>query len=514
MSFYKTSTQTTKKILGEKLIKLVRPLLHGSKSYLASWYFGRPGRKLKIVGITGTKGKTSTTVLTGRIFNLLGLKTGYISTACIYIGDRPEQLNPYKMTSIDGVTMHMLLKKMVANGCQYLILELSSQGLEQRRHFGLGKLEVATFLNLYPEHLEAHGSLENYKNAKSILFRNLKKGGVFISNGNPDQLANTAFMLACIPSQVVKTVKKLLIIKKDKTCLNQTPQKIIQKTINNSDYLDFQPQLEYQILNLPKKINKNLILDNCEYQTNFQADFLVTDFVFALKIASCFDSNKQQLSSKQINLILQKLSPNLPGRMDWAVRDGIANKEPTDQYKSTKNPTKQTQNFEKLRPASRNISILVDYAHEPESMYRLLQNLKTWQREKIFDKIIHVVSCDGVGRDDWKKPKLGKISTELADISILTTDNYEKGDNPQQIVDLLAFSLSKTLENQKFFKITDRLLAFRKALNLGLELAQKNSQKILIVSTGVGSEDGLTRPEGKLDWQEKEIWQQEFKLVS
>ncbi len=91
-----------KKILGEKLTKKIRPLGHGIKGYLASIKYGRPAQKLKIIGITGTKGKTTTSMYLGRMLNISGIKTGYITTGSIYLGEANSQ-NTQLMNTIEQI---------------------------------------------------------------------------------------------------------------------------------------------------------------------------------------------------------------------------------------------------------------------------------------------------------------------------------------------------------------------------------------------------------------------------
>lgn len=159
-----------------------------------------------------------------------------------------------------------------------------------------------------------------------------------------------------------------------------------------------------------------------------------------------------------------------------------------------------------------NISILVDYAHEPESMRLLLSTLRGLVQKGRYDKIIHIVSCDGAGRDDWKKPLLGKISFDLADFSIVTLDNYDENDDTQQIINLLTRDFDKKLKNIKFETTDKRSIAF----DIALERAKfhaLNNERVLICSTGVGVEAGLTQPYGKIDWNEKEIWKEKFNAL-
>jgi UDP-N-acetylmuramyl tripeptide synthase len=99
-----------KKIIGTNLTKKIRPLGHGIKGVLAAIRYGQPARKLKIIGITGTKGKTTTTMYTGRMFNLSGIKTGYISTGSIYLGSGGEELSQLQKQLFDLEEMEKSIK--------------------------------------------------------------------------------------------------------------------------------------------------------------------------------------------------------------------------------------------------------------------------------------------------------------------------------------------------------------------------------------------------------------------
>lgn len=151
-----------------------------------------------------------------------------------------------------------------------------------------------------------------------------------------------------------------------------------------------------------------------------------------------------------------------------------------------------------------NFSILIDYAHEPESLSQFLQTLANWRQDGYFDLIIHILSCDGVGRDDWKKPIMGSLSYKYADFTILTTDNYGKKDNPQEIVELLGkdfierdellskewldYHLNLEFDEEKEFKKTkkvkflleiDRKIAMKKSLKVAQFLASNYDYLIL-----------------------------------
>lgn len=160
---------TIKKIAGKKILNFYHLFL----AYFATFIYHFPSRKMIIIGVTGTKGKTSTANFIWSALNGCGVKTGIISTANIRIGEE-ESVNSFHMTMPGRFSIQKLLKEMVLKKCECVIVEITSQGLVQNRHKGID-FDIAVFTNLTPEHIESHGNFENYKNAKSILFDTLSK---------------------------------------------------------------------------------------------------------------------------------------------------------------------------------------------------------------------------------------------------------------------------------------------------------------------------------------------------
>ncbi len=129
-------------------------------------FFGSPQEKLKLIGVTGTNGKTTITTVTKRIFDKLGIKAGLVGTVSNEINDRVIHT---ERTTPEPYDLAELFSQMVNEGCEYCVMEVSSQGLEQKRLEGC-HFEVGAFTNLTQDHLDVHGSMENYYNAKKILF--------------------------------------------------------------------------------------------------------------------------------------------------------------------------------------------------------------------------------------------------------------------------------------------------------------------------------------------------------
>mgnify|MGYP001493713051 CR=1 FL=1 len=154
---------------------------HWKWALLGALFFGWPSRKIKVIGVTGTKGKSTVVFLAGKILNAAGKKTGWVSSLTINDGQK-EIMNPFHMTMPGRFFIQKTLRQMIKNGCQYAIVEVTSEGIKQHRHRFIN-WAGAVFTNLAPEHLEAHGGFENYRAAKMKLFaaaaKNKESFGVY-----------------------------------------------------------------------------------------------------------------------------------------------------------------------------------------------------------------------------------------------------------------------------------------------------------------------------------------------
>ncbi|MDB4939709.1 MAG: UDP-N-acetylmuramyl tripeptide synthetase [Candidatus Doudnabacteria bacterium] len=165
-----------KKILPEEFVKRIRPVGHGFLAYLGAVIYGFPSRKLIVVGITGTAGKSTTTRFLASILNAAGKKTGYITTVNFFDG-RNDVLNKHGMSMPGRFLLQKELKQMLQNDCKYAIIECTSEGLAQNRHAGID-FDLAVVTNLAEAHLDSHGGFENYKKAKGKLFAALEQSYV------------------------------------------------------------------------------------------------------------------------------------------------------------------------------------------------------------------------------------------------------------------------------------------------------------------------------------------------
>lgn len=147
---------------------------------VATLFYGDPSRKLKLVGVTGTNGKTTIATTLYNMFRKFGYKCGLLSTVCNYIDGEPH---PTTHTTPDPIELNELLSEMVAAGCEYAFMECSSHAIAQKRIGGL-KFAGGIFTNLTRDHLDYHKTFENYRNAKKAFFDSLSKDAFAITNAD------------------------------------------------------------------------------------------------------------------------------------------------------------------------------------------------------------------------------------------------------------------------------------------------------------------------------------------
>lgn len=145
---------------------------------IATLFFGNPTKRMKLVGVTGTNGKTTIATLLYKMFRAMGFKAGLISTVCNYIDDEAV---PTDHTTPDAVTLNALLGRMADAGCEYAFMECSSHAIAQKRIGGL-TFAGGIFTNLTRDHLDYHLTVENYLKAKKAFFDSLPKDAFMVTN--------------------------------------------------------------------------------------------------------------------------------------------------------------------------------------------------------------------------------------------------------------------------------------------------------------------------------------------
>ncbi|NQU77251.1 UDP-N-acetylmuramoyl-L-alanyl-D-glutamate--2,6-diaminopimelate ligase [Candidatus Falkowbacteria bacterium] len=465
-----------KKLIPKPLIQLYHYLL----ANLAVLVYLYPSRKMIVIGITGTKGKSTTSYLIYKMLEHAGFKVGLSSTIMFKAGDR-EWLNNKKMTMIGRFQLQKLLSQMVKVGCQYAVVETSSEGIAQYRHLGID-YDILVFTGLTPEHIEAHGSFENYKNTKLKIFRDLEKRKNKKLTLSPEGEIRQ--------SRLVE-VKKIIVANTEsehaKDFLNFNVNQKISYSLNNEQRASNNNQKELVNVQWPA-LSKTLSLaersrvegsmfdsdssgikfkvNNVDFKSRLLGQFNILNSLAAVSVGL-----SQNLGLDKISKALKSVT-SVPGRMEVVY--------------------------------NKNFKVIVDYAHEPNSMERVYKEVSAWPH----NKIITVFGGTGGGRDKSKRPKMGALAAKYCDTIILTTDDPYQDD---------VIEISNNIENgiknvganchspnKKLFKIINRKEAIEKAINIA------ESDDIILI-LGKGSEQKIALKDGYHNWDDREVVKNIFK---
>ncbi len=173
-----------KRFIPKTVLRQIRPLYHFLLAYTGAVWYRHPSRHITVVAVTGTKGKSTVTEMTAHLLRTHGFKVASLSTIRFMIGDE-ETKNLFKMTTPGRFFVQRFLRQAVDAGCTHVVLEMTSEGAKQFRHRFI-EFDALIFTNLSPEHIESHGSFENYKNAKlriaGAVFRSTKRPRYLVAN--------------------------------------------------------------------------------------------------------------------------------------------------------------------------------------------------------------------------------------------------------------------------------------------------------------------------------------------
>lgn len=215
-----TVLRTLEKIIPKKVYKFFQPAYHFLLALIGVILYRHPSRHIHVIGITGTKGKSSTTEFVNAVLEAGGKKTAILSTIRFKVGD-VSRANKYKMTMPGRFFTQKFLRDAVDAGCEYAIIEMTSEGARFFRHLGV-ELDALIFTNLSPEHIESHGSFANYKRAKLRLAKRLAQSSkpVRISIANIDNEHASSFLIYPIEKNIGYSLNDARIL--DETHIGST----------------------------------------------------------------------------------------------------------------------------------------------------------------------------------------------------------------------------------------------------------------------------------------------------
>ncbi|MBI5306229.1 UDP-N-acetylmuramyl-tripeptide synthetase [Candidatus Wolfebacteria bacterium] len=394
-----------KKLIPKQIFVFFQPGYHFMLSFLAAFFYGFPSRKMIVIGVTGTKGKTTTCNLITQILNFSGRKTGMATTVNFRIGDK-EWKNETKQTMLGRFQLQKLLKQMAGEKCEYAVIETSSEGILQYRHCFID-YNIVVFTNLSPEHIERHNGFENYRDAKVKLFEKAvrKKDGIGVYNLDDE---NVEYFL--------------------KPDVKNKYGYGIKFSIFNFQFLN-----NFQISNIKLLQDKTKFEINNE---NFEMPLIGEFNVYNATAAICV-ALSQNIPIEKIKEAL-KLAKSPIGRMEII----------------------KTKDFSIIIDYAHEPASL-------EAVYKAVIDSKLKVNSPAGgSKLICLLGAQGGGRDKWKRLAMGKIAAQYCDEIILTNeDPYDE--NPSQILSDIKSGISNfQFSISKIYEIIDRKEAIKKAISL------------------------------------------------
>jgi UDP-N-acetylmuramyl-tripeptide synthetase len=375
---------TVKKYIPQRLFALLQPGYHYALAYARAVKFRHPSRDIAVIGVTGTKGKSTTTEILAHILRGAGYKTASLSTIQFTCGDKTER-NLYKMTMPGMFFIQRFLRQAVDADCTHAVIEMTSEGARQFRHKFV-EIDALLFTNLTPEHIESHGSFKNYKAAKLRL-----AAAVAGSHKRP------------------RTLVANVDDEHGQDFLNYAVEKILPYRLSNLTLHSLQ------------KDSVTMVINNVTIRVPIVGLFNVYNTLAAITYA------------RSIGVPLE------------SIRDSLAKLPPV---------AGRVEQFHSPTTADKRITVVVDYAHTPDSLTQLYTAFSDKYK-------VGVLGNTGGGRDTWKRPEMGAIAEEHCDQIILTNeDPYDE--NPQSIVEQMKRGMST---NAPVRVIMDRRVAIQTAIN-------------------------------------------------
>ncbi len=384
---------------------LVNYLWHLPLAFLASRMYGNPSEGLEVIAVTGTDGKTTTTSLIYHILKMARKKVAMISTVEAKIGKKSLDTG-FHVTTPDPFLLQKLLRRIRSQKIRYVVLEVTSHGLDQFRFFPI-KPMIAVLTNITHEHLDYHGTYEKYRSAKLRLFRGATHA--VINKDQPD--------FAVINASLPKT-------------LFSTYSLVAESQLRAEDLVEGADSTTFR-------------LGRTTYKLPLTGRYNVSNALAAISTALLLEISPADIKRALLSF------PGIKGRLQ-AI------------------------------PNSRGLNAYVDFAHTPNALREVLQNLKA--KLAAGQKLIVVFGAAGL-RDGSKRPLMGKYAGELADQIILTSED-PRTENPLKIAQEIMSGMTPSAKKRTVIEL-DRERAISRALN---EFASPGDW---VVSCGKGHENSM-----------------------
>ncbi len=414
-------------------------------AHFAAAYYGNPSGEMTVIGVTGTNGKTTTVYLIQQLYERLGFKAGMLSTALRKTNGEPES-NPTRLSTPESPDAQALLREMADAGCEYAVVEATSHGLSQRNARLVGiELNVAVLTNITHEHLEFHGSLEQYRSDKANLFRFLdhyrKEPSFGVINGGTEN--SHCFTGATKKPLFTYTVD----VRNDKHGSNPSHIPTDASADIVADRIDVSPDGSRFVVTAEER--------SFEASIGLPGVFNIANSLAALLVVS-----------KTTGIPLQTVASRLPELRSVPGRMMSIS-------------------------AGQPFYVIVDFAHSPDAF----TNILPFFRDITSGKLIVVFGSAG-DRDTEKRPIQGAIADTYAD-TIMLTDEDPRSEDPATILGEIASGCSRSI-GESLRLIPDR----KEAIRAAFQCAQPGDTVLLL---GKGHEKSIEYRSHSLSWNEAEI---------
>ena len=410
---------------------------------LSASFYGFPARRMTMIGVTGTDGKTTTSNLIYNILRSAGLNAGMISTVNAVIGDQILDTG-FHVTTPEAPDVQRYLAQMAGAGLDHVVLEATSHGLEQQR-VGACDFDIGVVTNITHEHLDYHGSYESYRAAKARLFASLSTTP--LKKFNPPR--------AAVLNKDDRSYDYLSSI----TGVKQLSYSLHGSADIRADAIEHLPDgLRFVCKGHDDEGNSFSL----PIETRLIGEYNVSNCLAALTVGV-------SVLGLPLEAVRQGIAhlPGIPGRMERIE-------------------------IESGQKRSQEFLAYVDFAHTPNALLRSLQAA----RQLTNRRVIAVFGSAGL-RDRAKRRMMAEVSAELADISILTAED-PRTESLEMILDEMAQGARSkgAVEGKSFWRISDR----GQAIRFAVELAQPGD---LIVALGKGHEQSMCFGEIEYPWDDR-----------
>jgi len=426
--------------------------------FLGNVIYGCPSKKLKVIGITGTNGKSTVASLVCDVLEEAGFSVASISSIRFKIAEK-EWENTLKMTMPGRMMVQRFLSQAVRAGCDYAVIEVTSEGIKQFRHKFI-EFDVAVLTTLTAEHIESHGSFVKYKEAKGELFKSLLCGCV---NQTEETLRTRKISIVNLDNPHADYFLGFSASDKYGFSIASFRDSERRKVIVNNKNVKAVAAEEVEILSDGIKF----FFSGTEFNLKLIGKFNVYNALAAISVGI-----SQGINLETIQKALTQVE-KIPGRMEIIA----------------------------VSP----FTVIVDYAHTPDALEEVYCTIQNQLINSGKQKIRCVLGSAGGGRDKWKRPEMGKIAAKYCDQIILTNEDPYNED-PEQILSEIESGVIEGGKQDVAVKILDRREAIR-------EILISASPGDVVMITGKGSEPWLMVKNKKISWDDREIVRMELNNV-